>query len=966
MPPTSVPPIVAAAGSVATAAAVATRAALGGGGTAPPKGGESGTRGATGAVPTPVEQRLPPTMTDQRGAARQRVTLKPKEQLSIAHSAEAAGAPAPALRSLAAATALAALPATRAMPSEGAAGGSDAIGGGGGGGGGSDGRSSSGASGGGGGGDDDASGGGSSAAGSGAQGGGKVGHTVVSAIADSAHHFTRMMTFSRGGGSKVAATAEDNDRAGGAGPGSGSGTGSGTGSGSSDGRDRFGGAGDGADDSNIGQDLAAFAHMEDAKVVVISETYIHPHGRFRQRWDIASVFFIFYGALAIPFQVCFSPHSESAAMFALDRVIDLFFVFDVGLNFRTAEIVNGAVTFESRATALAYIKSWFVVDFIAAFPWWALPSGGGAGGDGSSSHRTMKVAQMGKMLKLMRLVRLLRMFRLTRIILRLEYSLTIRAGVSSIVRFMVTVAISSHWFACVFYVLNDAAVGNAWMLTDGGIVEGRDTAISDRYISAFYWAIMTMSTVGFGDVVPQSTMGRFFAIFVMIFGAGVFAFGITNVVRIVGSLNAAEAAFREKMDTINAYMNARELPPELRAEIREYMMRCEKSVEHKLGAEQSILGGLSTLLRAKVAVAINDQFLHAMPFFAGLEPSFVMELALSMRTMVFMPFEDIVTEGSFGDEMYFIFHGAVEVLSNRKQLVVLGKDQYFGESAILRHGTQRTATVRTLDYTELRSISHDDFVESLVGFPETQDSILAYAKLQLRMNKGKGGGSGSLSKFSDTSSFARLPLIEAAATSTLVDTIYGLRADREEQRRRSITAASGGRTASSRSLAKAGSGRLQTLDEQEGGEEEGRGEEEDGGRRQSSDTVRGSSGGGGSTATASSSLTDDCESRGRAGGGAVAGAGGGGEGLERAAAKLEELAEVQLRAIAQLDALRQHIESGSGECCCCGGGGKRPSSSGCATPSRKAMLQRLIRQTDIAPLRTPTVGQAPGPSFDTL
>jgi hypothetical protein len=959
MPPTSVPPIDAAAGSVATAAAVATRAALGGGGTAPPKGGESGTRGVLGAVPVPVEPRLPPTMTDQRGEARQRVTLKPKEQLSLAHSAEAAGAPAPALRSATAATALAALP---AVPSEGAAGGRDATGGGG------DGRSSSRSSSGGGGGDDDASGGGSNA---GAPGG-KVGHTVVSAIADSAHHFTRMMTFSRGGGSKVAATAED-DRAGGPpGPGSGSGPASGP---SSDGRDRFGGGGaaaDGADDSNIGQDLAAFAHMEDAKVVVISEIYIHPHGRFRQRWDIASVFFIFYGALVIPFQVCFSPHSESAAMFALDRVIDLFFVFDVGLNFRTAEIVNGAVTFESRATAQAYLKSWFVVDFIAAFPWWAMPSGSGAGGDGGSSHRTMKVAQMGKMLKLMRLVRLLRMFRLTRIILRLEYSLTIRAGVSSIVRFMVTVAISSHWFACVFYVLNDDAVGNAWMLTDGGIVEGRDTAISDRYISAFYWAIMTMSTVGFGDVVPQSTMGRFFAIFVMIFGAGVFAFGITNVVRIVGSLNAAEAAFREKMDTINAYMNARELPPELRAEIREYMMRCERSVEHKLGAEQSILGGLSTLLRAKVAVAINDQFLHAMPFFAGLEPSFVMELALSMRTMVFMPFEDVVTEGSFGDEMYFIFHGAVEVLSGRKQLVVLGKDQYFGESAILRHGTQRTATVRTLDYTELRSISHDDFVESLIGFPATQDSILAMAKLQLRMGKGKGGGSGSLSKFSDTSSFARLPLIEAAATSTLVDTIHGLRADREEQRRRSITAASGGRSASNRSLTKAGSGTaLHTLEEEE--EEEG---EEDGGRRQSSDTVRGSGGGGGSstgsTAAASSSLTDDCESRGRAGCVAVAGAGDGGEGgsgaisLERAAAKLEELAEVQLRAIAQLDALRQHIEGGSGECCCCCGGGKRPSSSGCATPSRKAMLQRLIRQTDIAPLRTPTVGQAPGPSFDTL
>ena len=86
-------------------------------------------------------------------------------------------------------------------------------------------------------------------------------------------------------------------------------------------------------------------------------------------------------------------------------------------------------------------------------------------------------------------------------------------------------------------------------------------------------------------------MGRFFAIFVMIFGAGVFAFGITNVVRIVGSLNAKEAAFRERMDTINAYMNARELPPELRAEIRE----CVLASAAKRAPEQALVPFLQLL-----------------------------------------------------------------------------------------------------------------------------------------------------------------------------------------------------------------------------------------------------------------------------------------------------------------------------------------------------------------------------------
>ena len=112
------------------------------------------------------------------------------------------------------------------------------------------------------------------------------------------------------------------------------------------------------------------------------------------------------------------------------------------------------------------------------------------------------------------------------------------------------VVVSSHWFACVFFVINNAAVGDEWLAASG--VDAAAVTVSDQYIAAFYWAIMTMTTVGFGDVVPVSTGGRFFAIFVMIFGAGVFAFGVTNVVRIVGSLNETESLFREKMDRIRS------------------------------------------------------------------------------------------------------------------------------------------------------------------------------------------------------------------------------------------------------------------------------------------------------------------------------------------------------------------------------------------------------------------------------
>ena len=41
--------------------------------------------------------------------------------------------------------------------------------------------------------------------------------------------------------------------------------------------------------------------------------------------------------------------------------------------------------------------------------------------------------------------------------------------------------------------------------------------------SGFYWAIVNMTTVGYGDVVPQTDLGRLLASLVMLLGFGIIA-----------------------------------------------------------------------------------------------------------------------------------------------------------------------------------------------------------------------------------------------------------------------------------------------------------------------------------------------------------------------------------------------------------------------------------------------------------
>lgn len=71
-----------------------------------------------------------------------------------------------------------------------------------------------------------------------------------------------------------------------------------------------------------------------------------------------------------------------------------------------------------------------------------------------------------------------------------------------------------------------------------------------------WWALVTVTTVGYGDVVPESVGGRAVAVVVMLVGIGFFAM-----------LTAAVAATFVKQD---------EKPEELRAELREIAARLER------------------------------------------------------------------------------------------------------------------------------------------------------------------------------------------------------------------------------------------------------------------------------------------------------------------------------------------------------------------------------------------------------
>jgi voltage-gated potassium channel len=106
----------------------------------------------------------------------------------------------------------------------------------------------------------------------------------------------------------------------------------------------------------------------------------------------------------------------------------------------------------------------------------------------------------------LRLLRIFRIFKLTRFVGESQnLTLALKASQHKIVVFITTVLTSVVIFGTILY-----------------LVEGRENGFTS-IPKSIYWAIVTMTTVGYGDIAPQTALGQTIASMIMILGYGIIA-----------------------------------------------------------------------------------------------------------------------------------------------------------------------------------------------------------------------------------------------------------------------------------------------------------------------------------------------------------------------------------------------------------------------------------------------------------
>lgn len=368
---------------------------------------------------------------------------------------------------------------------------------------------------------------------------------------------------------------------------------------------------------------------------------VHHDSSFRRLWDAATCVALVYMSVTLPVFVALDIETDVTT--SVDWIIDVMFIIDLVLNFvTTIADSNKMLVTDFKEIAYEYLTSWFIIDLVSSFQieW--------VGGSKTVPREAFR------MVKLLKLLKLMRVFRLGRLVGKAQERYQIKHATVMIAKFAFIILFSAHWLGCIYFfaarIQPADRTDKTWLteyLSDVGYPIGERNDL-EKYVAAMYWALTTMTTIGYGDIIPKTTVERCLTILCMIIGAFIFAYGLTNVCTLLFNHNKYQVDFECLTDEFTEFLDRHQVPTPLQQRVHAFLWfrHNSSSIEDFQENEERLLAHLSPQLRDALSLTISDDcFRHLRHF--GKSPTLVwgnvmkVEVANYMIGQVYPPDEMI-------------------------------------------------------------------------------------------------------------------------------------------------------------------------------------------------------------------------------------------------------------------------------------------------------------------------------------
>lgn len=445
-----------------------------------------------------------------------------------------------------------------------------------------------------------------------------------------------------------------------------------------------------------------------------------------QWWDLGTVAALSFVAIVTPVEVAVLD-TRLDAMFALNRVLDLVFVIDMVLQFCVAYRVKTPIgtRLETRRFVIRrhYLRTWFPIDLLSILPF-----------DIAGllvEDAALAKAKFMRVLRLARLVKLVRVLRASRVFHRWETSIAINYNTLKLLFAFVVFLLASHWIACVWAMLGLQGEDGeeTWIHNAAPYAGPVPSGPAEVYFTALYWSAMTVTSVGYGDVVPVNLTERLFCTLLMFASGFLWAYALGEVMSALGNTNIHESNFRQMLDDLNHMMADRHLPKNLQRRLRSFFFQIKDLA--RVQGYKKIVEHLSPSLQGELAKTVNEVWVRKVWYFnckyMEMPADFTSALATNLEVSVHAQQESVHEPWTL-----YILHRGLCV----RRMRILLSGSVWGEDFILAcSDLLETSVAFCLTFIELSRLTRSQFTETVRRYPEVWP-LVRYAVVRMAVRRG--------------------------------------------------------------------------------------------------------------------------------------------------------------------------------------------------------------------------------------